>query len=225
MLRKNLEKLKLGGAIVLFDRDFGISFFQDFRGYGSLLDDGEWLLERTPQRSWGFMIRPIAESEHLGLWIGEYGPGNNQIIREEFIFDRNASAISRLLFDYAAHKIGEGKVSGKLTFEACRRKLQGSKIIQDFKHYLCPTKRFYQNCLRAEKVYEIIREKYGVGAKIHYSLVMDVIRKVKPCEDVIICPLTSSSNTFETIINLNKALRNRKIGELKIINQNVVEII
>jgi len=223
-LRDKTESLKLGSAIVLFDRDFGESFFQDFRGYGNLLDDAEWLLERTSQRSWGFMIRPVIDGERYGLWIGEYAPHNNQIVREEIIFDRSSSSISKLLFNYADHKISERKLSKKLALDTCKKKLKKSKIIQDFKHYICPIERFYKDCPHIERIYKIIKEKYGLGAKIRYSLVAEIIASIKPCEDVILCPLFSSPNTFERIISLNKALRSRKLGEIKIIDRNMVEI-
>ena len=224
LLQNKVESLKLGSVIILLDRDFGESFFQDFRGYGNLLDDAEWLLERTSQRSWGLMIRPITDGERHGLWIGEYAPHSNQIIREEIVFSENSSSISKLLLDYANHRISEKKLSKKLTLDALKRKLRESKIVQDFKHYTCSSERFYKKCPYIEKIYKAIKEKYGLGAKIRYSLVAEIIAGIKPCEDVIICPLLSSPNTFERIINLNRALRSRKLGEIKIIDQNMVEI-
>lgn len=225
LIQKEAENLKLGSAIVLFDRNFGEYFFQDFRGYGNPLDDAEWLLERTTQRSWGFMIRPIAYGERCGLWIGEYAPNSNQIIREETIFSGNSSSISKLLFDYGDHKISEKKLSRKLTLKVCKEKLQESRIIQDFKHYICPSERFYNSCPHVEGIYKTIMEKYGLGAEIHYSMMAEIIANIKPCEDVIICPLLSSPNTFERVINLNKALRSRKLGEIKIIDRSMVKII
>ncbi len=224
LLQNKVENLKLGSTIILFDRDFGESFFQDFMGYGNLSDDAEWLLERTTQRSWGFMIRPVADGEHYGLWVGEYAPHSNQIIREEIIFNRNSSSISKILFDYANHKISEEKLSKKLTLNVYKKKLQESRIIQDFKYYACSPERFYKKCPHVERIYRAIKEKYGLGAKIRYSLVAEMIASFKPCEDVIICPLLSSPNTFERIINLNKALRSRKLGEIKILSGNRVEI-
>lgn len=219
------EKLKLSSVIILFDRDFGTSFFQDFRGYGNLLDDAEWLLERTSQRSWGFMIRPVRHGECYGLWIGEYGPHINRVIREEIIFDeRTSSNISRILFDYADHKVSEKKVRKKVTLNICKRRLLDSKIVQEFKYYTCPVEKFYKNCPHVKEIYKNIREKYGLGAKVHYSIIAEIISSIKPCSDVIICPLLSPPNAFERIINLNKALKTRKIGEIKFINQSIVEI-
>jgi hypothetical protein len=218
------ESLRLGGAIVLFDRDYGVFFFQDFKGYSSLLDDAEWLLERTPQRSWGFMIRPVTNGERYGLWIGEYGPHTSQIVREELLFDKDSSALGRMLFNYVNHEISEEKIRRKVTLDFCKRKLRNSEIIQGFKYYACPLERFYKSCPHVEKIYEKLEEKYGRGSRIHYSLVADVIFSVKQCEDVLICPLLASSNAFEVIINLNRALRYRKIGEIKIADRSIVEI-
>lgn len=224
LLQENLRKLRLGMAIVMFDRDYGILFFQDFMGYGSLIDDAEWLLERTPQRSWGFMIRPIADGEHYGLWIGEYGPGSNQILREETLFDANSSAVARLLFKYAEHRVDEGELRRRLTLKTLKRRLLNSEIVRGFKHYTCPLERFYRDCPHIERIYRAIRERYNVGSRTRYSLISDIIFGVKPCDDIIICPLLSSPNAFEAIINLNKALRSRRLGEIKIIDGSTVEI-
>ncbi|MBS7654608.1 MAG: hypothetical protein QXR06_04300 [Candidatus Bathyarchaeia archaeon] len=218
------ESLKLIGTIVLFDRDYGIFFFQDFKGYSSLIDDAEWLLERTPQRSWGFMIRPVASGERCGLWIGEYGPHVNQIIREELLFDEGSSALGRMLFDYMNHKVSERKIRRKMTLDFCKKKLCSSAIIQGFKYYACPVERFYKSCPHVERIYRSLKGKYVRGSRVHYSLVADVIFSVKQCEDILICPLLASSNAFEAIINLNRALRYRKIGEIKIADRNMVEI-
>lgn len=224
MLQEKLENLKLGSIIVLFDRDLGTLFFRDFRGYGNLLDDAEWLLERTPQKSWGFMIRPIMDSERYILWIGEYSPHTNQIVREEIISDRRASAISKTLFRYANRKISERSVSKRITIEKCKEMLLESKIIQDFKYYICPRERFYKGCPHIDEIYRVIRERYNSGIRIRYSALAEIISEIKPCDDVIICPLLSS-NSFERIITLNEALEGRGLGKIKIINQDMVEII
>lgn len=224
LLQENLRNLRLGMAIVMFDRDYGTFFFQDFMGYGSLVDDAEWLLERTPQRSWGFMIRPITDGEHYGLWIGEYGPGSNQIFREEILFDASSSAIARLLFKYADHIIKEGELRRRLTLKTLRRRLSNSEIVRGFKHYICPLERFYRDCPHIERIYRAIRERYGVGSRMRYSLISDIMFGIKQCDDIIICPLLSSQNALEVIINLNKALRSRRLGEIKIIDGSTVEI-
>ncbi|MEM1530148.1 MAG: hypothetical protein QXL20_01520 [Candidatus Bathyarchaeia archaeon] len=224
LIQENLRNIRLGMAIVMFDRDYGTLFFQDFMGYGSLIDDAEWLLERTPQRSWGFMIRPIFEGERYGLWIGEYGPGSNQIFREEILFDAGSSAISRLLSKYAEHRVDEGKLRRRLTLKTLRRRLSNSEIVRNFKHYICPLERFYRDCPHIEKIYRAIRERYSAGSRIRYSLISDIIFGIKQCDDVIICPLLSSPNALDTIINLNKALRSRRLGEMKIIDGSTVEI-
>lgn len=219
------EGLKLGGVIVLFDREIGALFFQNFRGYGNLSDDAEWLLERTPQRSWGFLMRPIVHNELYGLWIGEYGPVSNRVIREERLFDENSSAISRILLKYGDGEVDEGEVYRRLTIKSLKRRLPNSKIIRDFKYYFCPRERLYRDCPHVERIYRAIKERYGVGARIHYSAVADIIFSMKPCDDIIICPLHSSPNKFESIIKLNMALRSRKIGEIKIIDRSLVEIV
>jgi hypothetical protein len=218
------ESLRLGGAIVLFDRDYGVFFFQDFKGYSSLLDDAEWLLERTPQRSWGFMIRSVRSGERYGLWIGEYGPHSNQIVREELLFDRGSSSLSRMLFNYVNHKIDEEKIRRKVTLDLCKKSLRSSEIIQGFKYYACPIEHLYKSCPHVEMIYRRLIEKYGRGSRINYSLVADVIFSVKQCEDVLICPLLASSNAFEALINLNMVLRYRRIGEIKIVDRGMVEI-
>lgn len=225
LLQEKLENLKLGSIIVLFDRDLGTLFFRDFRGYGNLLDDAEWLLERTPQRSWGFMIRPITDGKRYILWVGEYSPHINQIVREEIISDRRASVISRILFSYADHKISERSVSKKITIENCKRILLESKIIRDFKYYICPRERFYKGCTHIKEIHRAIMERYNPGTKIRYSALAEMISEIKPCNDVIICPLLSSSNPFERIIILNEALKRCRLGEIKIIDQNMMEII
>lgn len=224
LLEKKAESLILGSAIVIFDRDFGTLFFQDLRAYGSLADDAEWLLERTPQRSWGIMIRPVTDGERYGLWIGKYGPYSNRVICEEIIFDGGVSAISRILLDYAEHKVDERKIRRVITIDACKKKIRDSRIIQGFKHYNCPAERFYKNCPHVEETYKAIRDKYGLGAKVYYSFVLDVMSSVKQCSDVLLCPFLSRSNPFERIIILNEALRSRKLGEIKVINGNLVEI-
>lgn len=221
----DLGDLRLGGVILLFDREFGPLFFQNFKGYGNLLDDAEWLLERTPQRSWGFMIRPIIRNEFCGLWIGEYGPLSNRVVRGEMLFDRNSSGISRILLKYANNEISESEVARRLTIKSLKRMLPGSMIIRDFKYYICPMERFYKDCPHIEKIYRAVRERYGAGARIRYSIVADIIFGMKPCDDVIICPLLSSPNRFESIIRLNMALRSRRLGEIKIIERSLVEII
>ncbi|MEM3716577.1 MAG: hypothetical protein QW145_05405 [Candidatus Bathyarchaeia archaeon] len=224
MLEEKSESLSLGSVIVIFDRDYGTFFFRDLRAYGSLTDDAEWLLERTPQRSWGIMIRPVACGEKYGLWVGEYGPHSNQVIREEITFDGGASSISRALFGYAEHRVEEKEVRRIVTIDTCKRKIRGSRIIQDFKHYTCPAKRFYEDCPHVKETYEAIRSKYGLGVKVHYSLILNVISNVKQCDDVLICPFLSRPNPFERIIVLNEALRSRKLGEIRIVDGNLVQI-
>lgn len=224
LLSEKTESLKLGSVIVIFDRDLGASFFQDLRVYGNLLDDAEWLLERTPQRSWGIMIRPIMNGEKYGLWIGEYGPHTNRVISEEMTFDKGSSVLSRVLFKYAEHGIDESKVRRIVTIDVCKRRIRDSKIVQRFKYYRCPEDRFYKSCERVEEIYKAVKNRYGSEAKVHYSHILDIILNVEPCEDALICPFLSLPNPLERIINLNKALRSRKIGEIKIVNGSLMQI-
>ncbi|MCX8171927.1 MAG: hypothetical protein N3E47_08255, partial [Candidatus Bathyarchaeota archaeon] len=133
-------------------------------------------------------------------------------------------AIGRLLFDYAEHRVEERKIRRIVTIDTCKKKIRGSSIIQSFKHYTCTTKRFYEYCPHVEETYRAIRDRYGLGAKVHYSLILDVISNVKQCDDVLICPFLSRPNPIERIIVLNEALRSRKLGEIKIIDGNLVQI-
>ena len=88
---------KLKDTVILFDRDQGISIFQNIRGYNNLTDDAEWLLERTPQKSRGFILRPISKDGQEGIWVGEYTHAGNQITRQDLIYNRNGSAMSKMI--------------------------------------------------------------------------------------------------------------------------------
>jgi len=217
------KELKLKDTIILFDRDSGVSIFQNFRGYNNLIDDAEWLLERTPQRSRGFLIRTVSTNGQDGIWIGEYDYNSSQIIRQDIIFDGNSFLLSKMISDYAAHKITEKRIMKKLAIDALKKKIK-SKIVQDFKYYVCPIDRFYHSCIHIEKINETLKRKFEKGKKIPYSLVAEEIAKTKPCEEVIVCPLMVP-NSFESVLNLNKALKSRKLGEIKIISPEIVEII
>jgi hypothetical protein len=202
----------------------GISIFQSFRSYNNLIDDAEWLLERTPQRSRGFLIRPVSRCEQDGLWIGEYGHGRSQIDRQDLIFSKNALSLSNIILDYSDRKIAGKAFMKKISVQVLKQKLK-SRIIQDFKYYICPTDRFYKSCIHIEKVYEQLTKKYGKGLRIPYSQVAEEIEKTKPCEEVIVCPLMIP-NLFERVLNLNKALKSRKLGETKLVDRSdTVEII
>jgi len=216
------EDLKLKDTIILFDRDLGLSIFQNFRGYNNLIDDAEWLLERTPQKSKGFIIRPVSKSEREGIWIGEYSRIDSQIKRQDLIFDSDAYLLNKIISDYAHHKITEKKLIEKIAIDTLKKKLK-SRIVQDFKYYTCPTDRFYHSCVHVKKIYEELMRKYGKSRKIPYSLVAEEIMKTKPCEDVIVCPLMVP-NLFERVLNLNKALKSRGLGEIKFLSPEIVEI-
>jgi len=216
-----LEDLQLTDIMIMYDRDFGISIFQNFRGYNSLLDDAEWLLERTHCRSRGFLIRVVMKEQKTGLWIGEYLYGKKGIVRQEIIFQGYAGNISKAILDYASGRISEDDLLRRIRIENLRE--LKSNIIRDFKYYYCPSNRFLYECSYVDEIYSRLVEKHGREKKIPYSLLAREVEKIKPCRDVIICPLVAS-NIFERILNLNRALKARRIGEIKFVTPDFVEI-
>ena len=216
-----LEDLQLTDIMIIYDRYFGISIFQNFRGYDSLLDDAEWLLERTHCRSRGFLIRVVMKGQKTGLWIGEYLYGKKGIVRQELIFQGHAGNISKAILDYASGRISEDDLLRRIRIENLRE--LKSNVIRDFKYYYCPSNRFLYECSYVNEIYSRLVEKYGREKRIPYSLLAREIEKIKPCRDVIICPL-AASNIFERILNLNRALKTRKIGEIKFVSPDFVEI-
>ncbi len=216
------KDLRLKDTIIFFDRDLGLSIFTNFSGYNDFLDDAEWLLERTSQRSCGFLLRPVSDGEREGVWIGEYNHKDNQITRDETLFDRNAALLSKLISDYASHKIGEKEIARRLNIDLLKKKIK-SEIIQDFKYYTCPTDRFYKSCTNILEIYENLKGKYGGGGRIPYSLIVKEIANMEPCREVTICPIRVP-NAFEKILNLNKALKSRRLGEIKFVDPGMVEI-
>jgi len=217
------EELRLTDTVILYDRDFGVSIFQNFRGYDSLLDDAEWLLERTSRKSRGFLIRVVIKNGKRGIWIGEYTQGDKQIGRQDFIFEDSAEAVSKMIMDYVNRKISEENLLEKIRIENLRKHLN-SRIVRDFKHYYCPSYRFLYECPYVDKMYSRLIERYGRGIKIPYSLAAEEIEQIETCEDVIICPL-SVPNLFERILNLNKAFKTRRLGEIKFITPDFIEIV
>jgi len=217
------EELRLTDTVILYDRDFGVSIFQNFRGYDSLLDDAEWLLERTSRRSRGFLMRVVIKNGKKGVWIGEYAQGEKQIGRQDFIFEDSAEAISKMIMDYMNRKVSEESLLEKIRIENLRKHLN-SRIIRDFKHYHCPSYRFLYECSYVDKMYSKLTERYGRGKKIPYSLIAEEIERIETCEDVIICPL-SVPNLFERVLNLNKAFKTRKLGEIKFTAPDFIEIV
>jgi len=216
---KNLE---LSGTIVLFDRDLGVSIFQNYKGYNNLLDDAEWLLERTPQKSRGFIIRPVRKCQKCGVWIGEYDHRGNQINRQEMLFGSNAGIYCAIIGNLARKRFSEKKLIEKFNLENLRKTIESS-IIRDFKYYICPPTRFYHSCTQVEKIYNLLVQKYGKGKKVPYSEIAKEIENANPCEDVIVCPLMVS-NLFERVLNLNDALKIRKLGELRFKSSDNIEI-
>ncbi|HIE19017.1 TPA: hypothetical protein EYP75_04760 [Candidatus Bathyarchaeota archaeon] len=217
------EELQLTDTVILYDRDFGVSIFQNFRGYDSLRDDAEWLLERTSRKSRGFLIRVVIKNGKRGIWIGEYTQETKQIGRQEFIFGDSAETVSKMISDHVNRKISEENILEKIKIENLRKHLN-SKIIRDFKYYYCPSYHFLYECPYVDKIYSELTEKYGKGKKIPYSLVAEEIELIETCEDVIVCPL-SVSNLFERILNLNRAFKTRKLGEIKFITPDFIKIL
>jgi len=216
------EELQLTDTVILYDRDYGTSIFRNFKGYNSLLDDAEWLLERTSRKSRGFIMRIIIKNGKRGIWIGEYGEGERQIGRQDFIFEDSAEAVSKTIIKYMNGKISEENLLKRIRIENLREHLN-SRIIQDFKHYYCPPYRFPYECPYVDEIYGRLTEKYGKGVKIPYSLVAEEIEHIETCKDVIICPL-SPPNLFERILTLNKAFKTRKLGEIRFAAPEFIEI-
>jgi len=217
-----LENLQLTDIMIMYDRDFGISIFQNFRGYDSLLDDAEWLLERTHCKSRGFLIRVVMKGKKRGLWIGEYLHGKKGIVRQELIFQGYAENISRIILEYAGGRVSEENLLRRIRIENLRE--LDSKVIHDFKYYYCPSNRFLHECPHVNDVYSRLVKKYGGEKWIPYSLLALEMEKIEPCKDVIICPLVAS-NMFERILNLNRALKIRRIGEIRFVTPDFVKII
>jgi hypothetical protein len=218
--RKNLS---LDKTIILFDRDYGVSFFQNFKGYNNLLDDAEWLLERTAQKSRGFLIRIIYKESKVGLWFGEYNYNGNHIKRENFLFGNNVANLSNAIINFSEHKISVRQLKERLKIEDLKKNFE-SEIIQDFKYFICPKELYFLSCFEVKNIYEELVRTYGKGRFIHYSRVSQEIGKSKKCENVIFCPFLKP-NHFERILNFNKAIKIRHIGEIKIVGSENVEIV
>jgi len=214
--------LRLMDTVILYDRDFGVSIFRNFRGYDSLLDDAEWLLERTTNKSQGFLMRVVVKDGVRGLWIGEYLQGRNQICRQELIFGDSAEEIANLFIDYAEGRVSEGDFLDEVKIDNLRRRLK-SRIIRDFRYYGCPSDRFLYECPHVDEIYIRLVRKYCRGVKIPYSLIVKEIRLEERCDDAILCPL-AASNALERILNFNRALKTRGIGEIKFVSPDFVEI-
>ena len=213
-------ELKLRDILILFDRDSGLSIFQNFRGYDNPIDDAEWILERNPKTK-GFILRPVTDGSEKGLWIGEYAHNGSSITRYEVLYDKGALQSSRLILNYVDRKITEREIAKKLNLRWLKKKL-GSKIVGDFRYYECPSDYFYNMCDEIGRVYESLKEKYG-DRRVPYSQVADEISAAVKCPDAIICPLRAP-NAFERIHNLDGALKSRKIGEIKIVSPGIVQL-
>jgi len=213
--------LKLKDILILFDRDSGVSIFQNFRGYDNPVDDAEWILERNPKTK-GFILRPVNNGDESGLWIGEYTHNGISITRYEILYDKNAIKISSLIEDYANRKVTDRELIGKLKINFLKKKLN-SKIIRDFKYYECPVEYFFYTCNEVKRIYGVLKKKYG-EERVPYSKIADEILLTVKCPDAVICPLRVS-NAFERIYNLNRSLKIRRIGEIKFISPGIVQLI
>jgi len=211
----------LKDILILFDRDFGVSIFPNFRGYNNPVDDAEWLLERS-MISRGFVIRPIVREGRRGLWIGEYIGSNSVVTKTEEVYGEYASKIHRLMLKCMAKETSKRRLLEELSITSLKR--LESKIIRGFKYYICPPSHFYQECREVERIYKLLREKYKDGGRVFYSLVADEILRIIRCEDAVVCPL-KAPNALERIHNLNKALRSRGIGEFRFTEPSFVEIV
>jgi len=121
------KELNLKETIILYDRDRGISIYPNFRSYDNLTDDAEWLLERTPQKSRGFIIRPITKHEQEGIWIGEYNCQGSQITRQEFLLCEKASSLGKVIADCFQRKITEKELMKEIDIDQLKKRLE-SKI-------------------------------------------------------------------------------------------------
>jgi len=210
-------------TVILYDRDLGVLIFRNFRGYDSLLDDAEWLLERTTSKSQGFLMRVVVKDGARGLWIGEYLQGKNQICRQELIFGDSVEKIANLFIDYAEGRISERDFLDRVKIDNLRKNLK-SRIIKDFRYYGCPSDRFLYKCPHVNEVYTRLIREYGRGVKVPYSLIVKEIRLRETCDDAILCPL-AASNALERILNLNRALKTRGIGEIRFVSPDFIEIL
>ena len=216
------KELSLKDTMILYDRDMGISIYPNIRSYDNLKDDAEWLLERTPEKSRGFIIRPITKNTKEGIWIGEYKHKSNQINRQDLLLTEEASNLGKTITGHTHRRTTEKKLMEEIEISQLKKRLE-SKIIQDFRYYTCPPDRFYQTCTHIEKTYAELTAKHGKENPIPYTLVAQEIAKTKPCQDVTVCPLMTP-NLFERVLNLNKALKSRKLGEIRFITSDIVEI-
>ncbi|HIE14455.1 TPA: hypothetical protein EYP70_04210 [Candidatus Bathyarchaeota archaeon] len=221
MYNNNNAEIVLKDVLVLIDREFGVSVFTNFRGYDNVVDDAEWLLERN-MTSKGFVLRPIMKRGKLGLWIGEYANSNGEILRSEEVFDEEAKRIHRKLLRYSSKRSTERTFIEE--FPIYTLKKMDSWIIRSFKYYICPPIYFYSECREIPRIYKMMREKYVDCNKILYSQLADDIFKVIKCENVVICPL-KTPNALERLLNFNRAIRSRSLGEIIFLSPSFVKIL
>lgn len=214
------EDLRLEDVLILFDRNSGISIFQNLRGYNDSVDDAEWILERNPKTK-GFILRPVTRGDEDGLWIGEYTYNSNAVIGHEVLCDEAARQVGKSIRNYARRGIAERRIMEKLNINLLKEKLR-SQIVQRFRYYECPIDQFYYTCGEVEKTYEVLSEKYR-DEKVPYSRVADEILATAECSEAVICPLRTP-NAFERIYNLNRALKSRGIGEIRFISPGIVQV-
>lgn len=167
-------------------------------------------------------MRPVSKREENGIWIGEYVSKYNRVNRQDLLFDKGSSTIYHLIMDYSNGKTSERFVMEKIRLPLLKRMLE-SRIVQDFRYYMCPAQRFYGYCINVEKAYGYLIEKFGKDQVICYSAVAKAIESVNSCDNVIICPL-SVPNIFIRVLNFNKSLNSSGIGKLKFIANGKIQI-
>jgi len=212
--------LRLKDILILFDGNSGFSVFQNLRGYDDPIDDAEWILERNP-RTKGFILRPVSYGDKEGLWIGEYGYSSKMIVRYEVLHDKEALQVGRLIIDYGHRKITEREAMDKLSLNSLKEKLR-SEIVRSFKYFECPLEHFYYTCGEVKRVYELLRNTYD-GKMVSYSKVADDTSVIARCSEAVICPLRVP-NAFERIYNLDRAVKSRGLGEIKLISPGIMQL-
>lgn len=215
-----MKDLELQDIVILFDKNSGVSIFQNFRGYNEPIDDAEWILERNPKTK-GFILRPVRYGRKEGLWIGEFAHNGNSIVRQEILCNDRALQISRLMTSYARRRTTEKEVMELLSLNLLKKELD-SEIIRGFKYYECPIDQFCYTCVEFKRIYETLKERYK-DSKVPYSKVADAILTLAECSEAIVCPLRAS-NAFDRVYNLTRAVKVRGLGEIRFTSDGTIQM-
>jgi len=186
------------------------------KGFNDLIEDAEWLLERTSTKINGFIIRPIRNGDGEGLWIGEYIA--NKITREEKIYDENARKIRKIIEEYDAE--GEEDIKNKIGIDLLREELK-SKIVQDFRYFWCPEKREILKCPNIETIRNKVRgetkKSDGTIRDFEIAGIINDVNKNNPCPHTnMYCPLRDP-NEFNRVINYERMVRKYHNDKIKLI--------